>query len=182
MIRLRLSAFSHEISDKDISFIEKELLSDLVSRCLKDNGIEGREDLFQVLVNGHLVGKEYWPVVEVKETDSVMIAPIIKGGTFGEIFKTIAVIVVTVVASAYTGGAAGGIGGALLTAGAAIGTSLLLNALIPPPIPGGFDVGGGANSFESSQMYAITSQSNSVKKFGTVPKVYGTHRIFPPIS
>ena len=60
MIRLRLSAFSHETSDKDISFIEKELLSDLVSRCLKDNGIEGREDLFQVLVNGHLVGKEYW--------------------------------------------------------------------------------------------------------------------------
>lgn len=183
MIKIRLSAFSHEGSDKEIEFRENENLSSIVSRAMSENDLEGREEYFQVLVNGLRIPKDFWAVTIIKSEDTVLIAPIVSGGSFGEIFKMVAVIVVTVVASAYGQAWVGSaVGGALIGAGAAIGTSLLLNSLIPPPVPGGFGGGLGSSSFESSQMYAISSQSNAVKKFGMVPKVYGTHRMFPLVA
>ena len=185
MIKLRLSAFTSEGSEKNIDFIKGELASDLLARVLKDLDLSGEEDSFQVLVNGHRVDTEFLPFVEILEKDFVLIAPKIRGGSFGEVFKVIAVIIVAVAVSVATRNPQTGItvGSALLTAGAAIGTSLLLNALIPPPVPGGLDFGiGGSNDFGSSQMYTITSQSNTVKKFGRVPKVYGRHKIYPNIA
>lgn len=181
MIKLRISAFSHEKSDIETQFIEGEVLTSTVSRVLKENNLEGKESFFQVLVNGHRVDSDFWPVTSVRKEDKILIAPIVKGGDFGQIFKTVVVIVVTVVATAYGQSWAGPVAGGLLGAAASIGTTLLLNSLIPPPNAGGFDLGG-LNSFESSQMYSITSQSNSAKKFGAVPKVYGRHRIYPVIA
>lgn len=193
MIKLRLSAFTSESSDRDIAFQENENLKQLMLRALSSVNLEDEKyfEYFQVLVNGLRVEKDFWEYTVINEKDVVLIAPLIKGGSFGQIFKQIAVIAAVVVVSAYTGG--GGLGFAGLgfsgaavagfTAAAAIGTTLLLNALIPPPVPGGFDIGGGLdNSLGTSQMYTITSQGNSSKKFGKVPKVYGTHRMFPTVA
>lgn len=188
MIKLRLSAFTAEGSEKDISYVENELASELLKRVLKDLDLEGKEGSFQLLVNGLRVEEELLTLVKILETDSVLIAPKIMGGSFGEIFRMAVIITVTIVASIYLGPQAGMttgqvIGSSLMVAGATIGTTLLMNSLIPPPVPGGFDFGvGGSGSLESSQMYTITSQSNSVKKFGRVPKVYGYHKVFPNIA
>jgi len=187
MIRLRLKAFSNEKEDIQLPYLDKEILSDTVSRTLKENSLEGKEEHFQVLVNGHLVEKDFWETVQVKESDSVLIAPIISSGSFGQIAKIAITVVVAAAVASVTGDPTsayylGSTMSALAVAGATIGTSLVLNALIPPPVPGGFDIGGIGSSFEKSQMYTISSQGNSTDKFGFVPKVYGRHKIFPKIA
>jgi Putative phage tail protein len=185
MIKLRLSAFTSEGSDKEIPFIVGELADELLKRVLEDIFLYEHKDKFQLILNGHRIDSEFLHTIQIHPTDYVLIAPIIRGGTFGEVFKMIAVIIVVVAVTVATRnpGVGASIASALLAAGAAIGTSLLLNALIPPPVPGGLDFGvGGANSLDSSQMYTISSQSNSVKKFGRVPKTYGRHKVFPNVA
>jgi len=184
MIKLRLTTLTDGSSDRTLEYKENETLKELMDRVHEDLSLDKEGDHLQVLVNGLRVEKEFWFSVQIKESDDVLVAPKIKGGSFGEIFKTVAVIVVTVVASVLLTPAGGAtIGSALAVAGVSIATSLVLNALIPPPVPGGLDLGSsGGNSFASSQMYSISSQSNGVKKFGKVPKVYGTHKVFPNVA
>lgn len=185
MIRLRLSAFTSESSDKTISYIENEILENTIKRSLKEYNLENREDKFQVLVNGHFVDKDFWNTIQVNEKDNILIAPkITSGDSFMSFLKIAAVLAVTI----YTGGTlapawglpAGSFGAGMLAAGAAMVTSLSLNALIPPPIPD--QIGYSGSSVESSQMYSVNSQSNTAKRYGGVPKVYGQHKIFPPIA
>lgn len=185
MIRLRLSAFTTESSDKEIPYIENELLSNTIKRSLEIYKLDKQENKFQVLVNGHFVDKDFWETIQVLEKDSILIAPkITSGDSFLSFVKIAAVIAVSI----YTGGTlapawgftAGSVGAGLLAGGAAIATSLALNALIPPPIPE--QIGSLGSSVESSQMYSVNSQSNTVKRYSGVPKVYGQHRIYPPIA
>lgn len=187
MIKLRLSVMSSGNQDEEILFKEKELLSSLVERVLGDKGLVGKERFFHVLINGNNVHEDFWNVIEIKESDVVLISPKLASGSFGEILKLAAVIVATT----YTAGlfsatgvfASTGIGmtSAFACAGAAIATSLLMNALIPPPVQDGLG-GDSSSNFESSQMYTLSSQGNASRKFGGVPKVYGTHRMFPAIA
>lgn len=184
MILLRKNAFSE--TSITIPFIEEETLDVLLVRTILANGYEDTDTIrehFQILVNGLKVDRELWPIVKVLERDSVLIAPVIAGGSGGQLFKTFAIIAITLVASVFLTPATGAtIGSALMVAAVSVGSSLLLNALIPPPVPGLGGLGGLGSAFEGSQMYSITSQNNSVKKFGYVPRVYGRHRIFPLIA
>lgn len=187
MILLRKNAFSE--TSIEIPFKNEETVQDLVVRTVTSNGYEDSEAIlnhFQVLINGLKVDKELWSIVVVKESDQVLIAPIIARGDGGQLFKQIVIIAAVVTAAAFgqaqvSAGLWSAYGAAAFTAAVSIGSTLLMNSLIPPPgLPGL----GGLGSLDSSdsQMYSITSQSNSVKKFGSVPKVYGTHRIFPLIA
>lgn len=192
MIHLRKNPFSD--TSIEIPFTEGEKVSSLVDRVILTNGYELSPIMvkhFQVLVNGTRVEKDLWSYVELKETDTVLVAPILTRGDGGQLFKQIAGIVLVIAGAALLstgiGGAAGlgleGVGLALATATVAIGVTLALNALIPPPVlPGLGGLGSEGSSFEGSQMYTITSQANSVKKYGYVPKVYGTHRMFPIVA
>ena len=72
-----------------------------------------------------------------------------------------------------------GAGLGLATAAVTIGATLLLNALIPPPVFENADLGAG---YEGSQSFSIGGQSNSAKPYSIVPKVYGTHRMFPNLA
>lgn len=188
MIKVKLSIVENQ-DGVDFEIVPNELLSDAVKRCLKGYVDESLDlgNSFVVLVNGLKVEKDLWGFVELKDSDIVLIAPMIKGGDgVGSILKTALIIVATVVAgpavAGYFGYAAGTVGAALITAGVTIAASLLLNALIPPPNPdlGGSESGGGDAS--NSQMYSVSGQSNAVRRYQTVPKVYGTHRMYPTLA
>lgn len=184
MIRLRLASFGNSSGDQQLPIVVDETIKNAVDRSL--GGIPLDKDaaeIFQVLLNGHNVPPEMWEISKLKEDDNVLIAPRIKSGDSGQTFKQIAIIGITIGAGALFGPAGSmyvgsAIGASFVTAGVTILASLALNALIPPPNPK-ID---GKGSEESSQAYSITGQSNQTNKYGTVPKVYGKHRIFPTVA
>ena len=73
----------------------------------------------------------------------------------------------------------GGLGGALLTAGVGIGGMLAVNALIPPPRPQLPDLSG--NTGSTSPTLSLTGSSNAFVPYGPIPRIYGRHKIFPPL-
>ena len=190
MIQVRKNALSGD--SLDIGFVENETVSDLVKRAIEEVGYEYSDNMvhhFAILVNGHLVDRAFWHLVPVVESDNILISPVIAGGSFGQVFKQIAIIAIVAGAAAFLGPGALGISGlgleglslGLATGAAGFFGSMLLNSLIPPPNPSG-GIGSQAASYEGSQMYTITSQGNTPKKFGYVPKVYGRHRMFPIVA
>jgi hypothetical protein len=72
-----------------------------------------------------------------------------------------------------------GIAGTLLTAGVGIGGMLAVNALIPPPRPQLPELSG--NSGSTSPTLSLTGSSNAFVPYGPIPRIYGRHRIFPPL-
>lgn len=183
MIKLKLSV----VENKDgVEFpnVPGELLSSLAERCVRPYVTAELkiEDSFVVLVNGMKIEKDMWAYVQVRESDNILIAPMLKGGDDpGALLRTALIIVSTLVLPGLIAPslvAAGGVGAGLLSAGVSIAATLLFSALIPPPQPKlSTDAGAG-----SSQMYSFSGQSNAVKRYETVPKVYGVHRLFPPIA
>lgn len=183
MIKLKLSFGKDEV-DQELDIEKGELLKAAVERtCQRVPRKEEQKlsDIFNVVVNGNIIEPEFWEVVNLEPTDVILIAPKIKDGDAGQLFKQALLIVVTVVASYFLTPAGGAtLASSLAVAGVTIGATLLLNALIPPPVP---DLGGlGDNSIDQSQMYSISGQSNQAKQLGVVPKVYGTHRVFPTVA
>lgn len=128
---------------------------------------------------------------EVKAGDVVNIAVVPKGGGGGgkQILGLVAMIAVAIVApyaGAAYGEALGGILGVSATAGSAIiaGTimvagGLLINAVMPAANPklGGFD----SQTYERSNTYGWNTPTNQATQGAVVPKIYGTHKITPPM-
>lgn len=183
MITLRLASMGDDKGDRKVSIIPGEKLNVAVERVIE--GIPLGEfkssEVFSVLVNGLQVEADFWEFTALKESDTVLVFPRIKDGDNGQIFKQVALVVITVVAAAAIGPGAG-IVGALGVAAISIGAGLLLNHLIPPPVPESGALSAADGSLGSSQMYAVSGQSNVARKFNTVPKVYGRHRMFPIIA
>ncbi len=179
MIKIKLNAMGEQATELEI--IPGENLRDASVRAL--TGIV-KEDTkvsehFVLLVNGHIITPELAEFTVLKPTDNVLIAPKIKGDDAGEIFKLVVVIVVAY----YTGGLfSNALGSALFQAGATMAAGMLMNSLIPPPVPPGMGLDSGNGDLAGSQMYSISGQSNISRKHNTVPKVYGTHRIFPTVA
>lgn len=182
MIKLKLS-FGDKEPERSFDIEDGELLKAATERATADvpRGSLELHDMFVAILNGEKIEPDFWDKVQLKNTDELVISPQIKSGDSGQIFKQALIITLSVVASVYLGPAVGGgIYGALAVAGVTIAATLVLNALIPPP---SLDLGGiGSGGAESSQMYAITGQSNKLNRLGIVPKVYGTHRMYPPLA
>jgi len=186
MIKFRQSALnSKEIEIERVGTENLQETFDRVWETFEYNDDKLKE-YFEILVDGYIIDRELWTYTIPSSDSQVLIAITPKGGDFGQILGQVAIIAAIAVATAYTGGLAAGGGWGMAAAigirvGAAIGTTLLVNALIPPPDAG---IGGTATNYDysDSQMYAITGQSNKTNKYGTVPKVYGTHRMFPIVA
>lgn len=128
---------------------------------------------------------------EIEAGDVVNIAVVPKGGRGGgkQILGIVAMIVITVVsygAGAAYGAALGSTLGVSAAAGSAIiaGTimvagGLLLNAVMPMANSklGGFD----SQTYERSNAYGWNTPTNQVTQGAVVPKIYGTHKITPPM-
>lgn len=185
MIKLKLS-FGKDSSEQEFQIESGELLRSAIERATKEVplGEFKLEDVFNTVVNGISVESDFWDKVKLKPEDIVLVTPKLKDGDSGQIFKQILIIGVAIAASAiFPPASFTAVGSGLLVAGVTIAASLALNALIPPPNPdlgGGIDLGG--SDIADSQMYSITGQSNEMKRLGTVPKVYGSHRVFPTLA
>ena len=128
---------------------------------------------------------------EIEAGDVINIAVVPKGGGGGgkQILGIVAMIVITVVsygAGAAYGAALGSAIGVSAAAGSAIiaGTimvagGLLLNAVMPMANSklGGFD----SQTYERSNTYGWNTPTNQVTQGAVVPKIYGTHKITPPM-
>ena len=149
--------------------------SEIVKDLLIDDAYE------VVLSKNSVIQDEPFDIVE-GDVINVMFIPK-SGGSGGgnKVTRTLMMLVVAV-ASAYTGGAVGAaygsIFGAVAAGGVAIAGGLLVNAILP--------VATATNSLNSSDFSSSTTYSwdESYNKFTQgipVPKVFGTHKITPPL-
>ena len=76
-----------------------------------------------------------------------------------------------------TGAAAAGFGTYALAAGIAMAGNLLLSAIMPKPSMPGFD----RMDFKNSNTYGWNKPTNQAMQAQVVPKVFGTHKITPPL-
>lgn len=182
MIKLKLSTMENEGSTQ-IPIIPGEGLDSAVDRILEKVPLDKTpKEVFQVLVNGMRIEEDMWSVVILKEQDSVLVCPKIRGDDPSSVFRSVFVVVATVVASYFLTPAGGAtLFSALSVAGVSIGATLLIYALIPPSVEGLGGIGG-SGGMDDSQMYSINGQSNQTRRYNTVPKVYGTHLMFPTIA
>jgi hypothetical protein len=187
VIKFRFSNLETIHEDKDLQIILGEKLSDAVTRALEgaELGPFKQHEVFKVILDGHEIHSDLWAHTRLVPENEVLICPILKSGEGGQIFKQALILTIAITATVlFPPAAFGTIGSALLIAGTTIAASLALNALIPPPALDLGDIGGvaGSEAAANSQMYAISSQSNRVNKLGSVPKVYGYHRMFPYVA
>lgn len=180
MIKLRLASMRTDKGDREISSVPGELLDVAIKRAFEGTEIKEKiEEVFQVAVNGHNITPDLWTFTALKESDTVLIALKMKGDNaqLGQLLVLTAVLFVAPYAVGLLGATGGYVG--LVNMGVAIIAGYVANQLFPPPVIGGMN---DAVPAQKSQMYSITSQANVTRKFGTVPKVYGRHKMFPIVA
>lgn len=127
---------------------------------------------------------------ELENGDVVNIAIVPKGGGGGGkkilgIVASIAIAIAAPYAAAGilgtviggTGAMAAGLGTYALAAGIAVAGNLLLSAIMPKPSMPGFD----RMDFKNSNTYGWNKPTNQAMQAQVVPKVFGTHKITPPL-
>ena len=138
---------------------------------------------FFVFVDDKLIPKEDYKTTFplMGQTVSVNVMPAGGEGGGKNVMRAIAMIVVLIV-SVYFPPAAGLAGwqAGVASAGIMLAGSLAVNALIPPATPrSGNMLDGGDSPFLSSYISGIKNRANP---YGPVPRVFGTHRVYPPLA
>lgn len=168
------------------------------------NWDEAVRDYTVVMLNGHEVSPDYWRRVKPKVGTQMMVAVRPAGGGGGggsgkQILTAVASIAIMVaaiyVAPMIAGAlfpatmAAGGAAATAITAGITAGISmagtLALAAFVKPPslanraITGNPDTG---NAPAENSLYGISGGSNSIARYGVVPKLFGRARMTPNMA
>jgi hypothetical protein len=183
MIKIKLNPLDNKF--KEFEYIKGENLNELLDRVIAELKLENSttRDFFHIYINGEEIEKDFFAHVRPKESTEIVISIVPEGSSFGETFKTVALIVVVAALTAYVPAlGAGTFYSSLMIAGGTIGATMALNALIPPSENAISGPNITNDPSKESQAYSITSQSNSLSKYGVVPRVYGTHRIFPKVA
>ncbi|RLA58357.1 MAG: hypothetical protein DRQ89_15465, partial [Epsilonproteobacteria bacterium] len=149
-----------------------------IDDLLKDNLV--------VFVGGLYVGKSSWDYVYPKKNTHVIIIHVPEGGGDDKNpLAMIAAIAISFVAPYLAGvilGPAVSTTSFLFNAvsfGISVVGSLLIGALFPPANAGNTP----DNSVAPTQAsYTITSQSNSARQYQSLPRLYGTHKMFPDVA
>jgi hypothetical protein len=136
----------------------------------------------------------------IREDDQLLMVLIPQGGGGGggkgilSAVLTIAVVVAAVALAAPTGGMsinAAVVGMTGLTAATAstvimVGVSMVgmlaINALIPPPSVNTDNGGSAGYGSTSSPTYSLGGQSNGMRKYAPVARIYGRHKVFPQLA
>lgn len=147
----------------------------------------------RVTIDGQLIADAEWQQARPHAGQAVVVRTIPMGGEGKQALQIVAMVAL-VVAAAYVGG--GGLVGilpealgmglgygtaasGLLAGGILIGGSLAINALIAPPRPRLADLSGRGNV---SPTFSLTGVSNQATPFARIPRVYGKHRMYPPLA
>jgi Putative phage tail protein len=141
----------------------------------------GCTDQVCALINGVAVPPMHWRYVRPKPGTEVMLALHLHGGKKG---KTILALVATIVISIYAPGwgtaiaaqmGMGATAGTIIGAGIMAVGALAISAIFkPPPIK---PVESAKN--EASNTYGFSGQSNPIRPYSPVPRIYGMHRVYP---
>lgn len=148
---------------------KNETIEQIVELAFDVKGFPKNEttlDMVDVYVNANLIEKEFWHLTRPGKDADILIAVVPRGG---ETFRQVVLLGLVLAAGYYLGPL-----GALATV--YIGTKVL----IKPPEQGMTPQSFG--DYSGSQMFQITAQQNQLTKYGNVPRVYGTHRVFPKIA
>lgn len=141
-------------------------------------------------INGEAVPRGMWHCVRPKSREDIYVTlhmPIRGGGGGGgkDVLRIVAAIALVAVASFVSGGAAaallgpafgaGTFGAAVLAGAITLGGALLLGAFVRPPSAA---IESDESRDERGQRAAL--QGNVLRRGEPVPRVVGTHRVFPP--
>ena len=155
-----------------------------------------------VCINNQIVPREMWAFVRPKPTRpevpvAVTMHIALHGGGAGggggkQTFALIAAVALLVVATVITGGGAaalapaelglfeaGSISAQLLAGAVTVGGALAISALTAPPSSAAGVDAGGANA---EQAEAAAASGNILDRGGSVPRVIGTRKVFPPLA
>lgn len=130
-------------------------------------------------LNDRLLPRAEWARVCPQPGDLLTVRAAVHGGKGSDPLRTILTIAV-IVASGQYGAAVGGTLGIGQAAGQAVilvGGSLLINTLLPPPIP---ELRGGDRA--ESPTYALSGGSNRARPFEPLPLILGQHRVYPDLG
>jgi len=134
-------------------------------------------------INGNPLLRVDWDKTYITENTVVAFIALPQGGGGGggKILRTVLTLAV-LVAAPYAGSALAGqmgitsaIGKSLLTAGIALSGSVLVNALVPPPMPSARF----KTTDQPSPTYSLQAQGNQARLGEPIPVIYGRHVIYP---
>lgn len=133
------------------------------------------------LVNGQMIPREWWARVRPKAGTEIVCALALQGGGQGgnkQVLQMVAMVVLVMVANAYGAavGAAMGLTAGQATAGITLIGNLALAALFKPA-----PIRTNVNRGDTSNTYTFQGQSNQVKPYGVIPRILGTHRVYPDV-
>lgn len=166
------------------AFLPGETLEAYLARV----GIRVVDGPMHVWHNGRQVPAKLWRRLIPRGGDQVVIrAKMEGGGGGGKILRTVALVALVVVSAGYGAALGGALGFAGATAGA-IGSSIimlagtmLINALLPMPMPTMAKLGVG-EKYESSPTYAIQGGRNRARPWEPMLLVFGRHRVVPDLG
>lgn len=167
------------------SFFSKETLGAYCQRM----GITVPRGGFKVTHNGVSVPQALWEKLIPRSGDQIIIRAVAYGGGGGsKILRSVALIALVLTATYLPGylelvTATGALSpaGAALSAGIMIGGSMLINALLPPPVPTMANFGGG-QKYDSSPTYSISGGRNSMRLWEPMALIFGEHKIVPDLG
>lgn len=177
---LRVSACSHPFKSARTDYtlpvgltVSQIIESVQVDPILRQHGI--------VFIGDELVPRDFWHLVKPKHNSIISIKLLPTGGGALRLVATIAIAAIAIAATVALGPAGfaimGAGGAALVGAGITIGGGLLLNLLLPPPVPK-MSKGYGTESVT----YAITGARNRARPWEKVPFLCGRFKIVPPYA
>ena len=182
MAKLRLNPLSSK--ERDFPHKKDETLKQIFDRFWETLRIKDKRirDSYVILLDGEIIDRELWETI-TPNNSTVLISVALRGGSSRPLVKQLLITAAVVAAIVIIPEGTDKWISAGVSAGVGIGASLLVNALLPPIVAGlgGITLGGLDYDDSASQSYNISGQSNDLKKFEAVPKVYGTHRFFPSV-
>lgn len=166
------------------AFLPGETLEAYLARA----GVRVVDAPMNVWHNGYPVPAKLWKRLIPRAGDQILIrAKMEGGGGASKILRTVALVALVVVSAGYGAALGGALGFTGATAGA-IGSSMimlagtmLINALLPMPMPTAAKLGTG-QKYESSPTYAIQGGRNSARPWEPMLLVFGRHRVVPDLG
>lgn len=131
--------------------------------------------------NGQPILRKDWDKPLGLSGDAIRFVQVPRGQSIKNILKSVALIALSVVAP-YVGATlfgltAGTLGASLFNAAFVIGGAFLINAVM-----GNAGLPKQQTSQSASPTYSLTAQGNSARLLQPIPRLYGTHQIFPDFA
>ena len=149
-------------------------------------GVHEDVEVFLGDLSGH-IDRDAWHVVKPKPGTRVFVTKVPQDDALGIIGAVVITVAAVALGQVYgpalaaslgysASGTAAAIATASITAAVSLVGSFALNALIPGQTP---SPESGGDRFD--RLASITGQSNQMNPFGVIPRLYGTHLIYPVI-